>query len=255
MSLCQASIKPVTSSALRLVLRSRQRQQCTQTIRLFSSSQPARSSSKRELQTATAYRPYSLPESVVPPPRNAGTPDTSISSAIPGLSTTPSYPPPERTGSSKKEGKASVSSYGLPEVEAQKSKPVVGSESTTSASQTKTKPRKSKLRARKAAVTLTPTALSKLRDLVSQPDPKMIRIGVKNRGCSGLSYHLEYVEKPATFDEVIEQEGVKILIDSKALFSIIGSEMDWHEDPLSSRFVFNNPNIKDECGCGESFMV
>lgn len=71
----------------------------------------------------------------------------------------------------------------------------------------------------------------------------MIRVGVKNKGCSGLAYHLEYVDKPGTFDEVVEQDGVKVLIDSKALFSIIGSEMDWHEDKLSKRFVFRNPNI------------
>jgi iron-sulfur cluster assembly protein len=101
----------------------------------------------------------------------------------------------------------------------------------------------------------------------------MIRVGVKNRGCSGLAYNLEYVERPGTFDEVVEQDGVKVLIDSKALFSIIGSEMDWQEDKLSSRFVFRNPNIskyhsalrgrqmdsnlptEDQCGCGESFMV
>lgn len=83
----------------------------------------------------------------------------------------------------------------------------------------------------------------------------MIRVGVKNRGCSGLAYHLEYVEKPAAFDEVVEQDGVKVLIDSKALFSIIGSEMDWKEDKLSARFVFNNPNITEQCGCGESFSV
>ena len=60
----------------------------------------------------------------------------------------------------------------------------------------------------------------------------MIRIGVRNKGCAGLSYHLEYVEKPAKFDEGVEQDGVKVLIDSKALFSIIGSEMDWKEDGL-----------------------
>lgn len=60
----------------------------------------------------------------------------------------------------------------------------------------------------------------------------MIRIGVRNKGCAGLSYHLEYVEKPGKFDEVVEQDGVKVLIDSKALFSIIGSEMDWKEDAL-----------------------
>ncbi|KAI9812387.1 MAG: Iron-sulfur assembly protein 1 [Thelocarpon impressellum] len=104
-------------------------------------------------------------------------------------------------------------------------------------------------------MTLTPSALSQLRRLLSQPDPKLIRIGVKNRGCSGLAYHLEYVEKPAAFDETVEQEGVRVLIDSKALFSIIGSEMDWVEDKLNRRFVFRNPNIKEQCGCGESFMV
>jgi len=87
-----------------------------------------------------------------------------------------------------------------------------------------------------------------------------------------LSYHLDYVEKPGKFDEVVVQDGVQVLIDSKALFSIIGSEMDWKDDALrcvfltrcmlciiswtlSSKFVFKNPNIKDACGCGESFNV
>lgn len=71
----------------------------------------------------------------------------------------------------------------------------------------------------------------------------MIRVGVKNRGCSGLAYHLEYVDKAGAFDETVEQDGVKVLVDSKALFSIIGSEMDWVEDKLNQRFVFRNPNI------------
>lgn len=71
----------------------------------------------------------------------------------------------------------------------------------------------------------------------------MIRVGVKNRGCSGLAYHLEYVDKPGTFDEEVVQDGVKVLIDSKALFSIIGSEMDWVQEKLGERFVFRNPNI------------
>jgi len=70
-----------------------------------------------------------------------------------------------------------------------------------------------------------------------------------------MSYNLEYVDHPAKFDEVVEQDGVKVLIDSKALFSIIGSEMDWKVDPISAKFVFNNPNIKDACGCGESFTL
>lgn len=94
---------------------------------------------------------------------------------------------------------------------------------------------------------LTPTAIMHLRALLEQPDPRLIRVGVKNRGCSGLAYHLEYVEKPGAFDETVEQDGVKVLIDSKALFSIIGSEMDWVEDKLNQRFIFRNPNISKNC--------
>ncbi|KAH7930593.1 hypothetical protein BV22DRAFT_1191189 [Leucogyrophana mollusca] len=111
------------------------------------------------------------------------------------------------------------------------------------------------IRSTKAALTMTPTAVQRLRGLFGGPTPQLIRIGVRNKGCAGLSYHLDYVEKPGKFDEVVEQDGVKVLIDSKALFSIIGSEMDWKEDALSSKFVFKNPNIKDACGCGESFNV
>jgi iron-sulfur cluster assembly accessory protein len=102
---------------------------------------------------------------------------------------------------------------------------------------------------------LTPTAVDRLRSLLDSPEPKLIKVGVRNRGCSGLSYHLEYVDKPGKFDEMVEQDGVQVVIDSKALFSIIGSEMDWAEDKLNQRFTFRNPNIKEECGCGESFMV
>lgn len=121
---------------------------------------------------------------------------------------------------------------------------------------TETKPkRRRQLRPRKALISLSPSAVSHLRALLDQPNPKMIRIGVRNRGCSGLTYHLEYVSEPGKFDEAIEQDGVKVLIDSKALFSIVGSEMDWLDDRLSSKFVFKNPNSKGTCGCGESFMV
>jgi len=114
---------------------------------------------------------------------------------------------------------------------------------------------KPRLRATKAALTITPAAVIRLQGLLSGPTPRLIRIGVRNKGCAGLAYHLDYVEKPEKFDEVVEQDGVRVLIDSKALFSIIGSEMDWKEDPLSSKFAFKNPNIKDACGCGESFTV
>ena len=96
-------------------------------------------------------------------------------------------------------------------------------------------------------MTLTPVAIEHLQHLLELPEPKFIRVGVKNRGCSGLAYHLEYVDKAGKFDEAVEQDGVKVLIDSKALFSIIGSEMDWVEDKLSQRFVFRNPNISEFC--------
>lgn len=92
---------------------------------------------------------------------------------------------------------------------------------------------------------LTPAAVEHLQALLDQPDPKLIKVGVRNRGCSGLAYHLEFVDKPGAFDETVEQDGVKVLIDSKALFSIIGSEMDWVEDKLNQRFVFRNPNISE----------
>ncbi|WFD04665.1 Iron-sulfur assembly protein 1 [Malassezia obtusa] len=112
--------------------------------------------------------------------------------------------------------------------------------------------------AKKAAMTITPTAVEHIRALQnSASGPKLIRVGVRNKGCAGMSYHLEYIapEEAGRFDERVVQDGVEVLIDSRALFSIIGSEMDWKEDKLSAKFVFNNPNVKDACGCGESFMT
>lgn len=190
------------------------------------------------MQTSTAYQPYSL-ASDTPPPRNAGIPDTSIAEGIPQVNDTR---PPKQTGQYEIDSSRTAdqkSSIGLTEQEAQELKPVV-----QSSTQARAKPRP-KLRARKAAMSLTPDAVNQLRALLSQPDPKLIKVGVRNRGCSGLAYHLEYVEKPGMFDEEVEQDGVKVLIDSKALFSIIGSEMDWVEDKLNQRFVFRNPNISE----------
>ncbi|KAM9892277.1 hypothetical protein OXX79_010131 [Metschnikowia pulcherrima] len=133
-------------------------------------------------------------------------------------------------------------------------KPVSVQEGSSTSTAKAKKPRR-QLKPRKALITLTPNALENLRGLLDQPEPQLIRIGVKNRGCSGLTYHLEYVTEPGKFDEIVEQDGVKVVIDSKALFSIVGSEMDWIDDKLSSRFIFRNPNSKGTCGCGESFMV
>ncbi|CAG8669641.1 14808_t:CDS:2, partial [Acaulospora colombiana] len=100
-------------------------------------------------------------------------------------------------------------------------------------------------RIQKAAMTLTPAAVYRLQQLVEGPDPKLIRVAIKNKGCAGLSYVLEYAKEKGRFDEEINQDGVTVLIDSKSVFKILGSEMDYVQDKLSSRFVFNNPNIKE----------
>ncbi|KAJ3023331.1 Iron-sulfur assembly protein 1 [Thoreauomyces humboldtii] len=107
---------------------------------------------------------------------------------------------------------------------------------------------------------MTPRAVDRLRKmLTSSTDPhaapQYLKVGTKKKGCSGLSYSLEYITQPGRFDEIVEQDGVKVVVDSKALFSLIGSEMDYVDDVLHSEFVFSNPNVKEMCGCGESFMV
>ena len=89
----------------------------------------------------------------------------------------------------------------------------------------------------------TPQALIRIRSLLASPTPQLVRISVKNKGCAGMSYHLEYVQKPEKFDEIVSQDGVKVVVDSKALFSIIGSEMDWQEDALMSKFVFKSESL------------
>lgn len=78
----------------------------------------------------------------------------------------------------------------------------------------------------------SPKAVQRLQGLLKGPTPQLIRVGVRNKGCAGLSYNLDYVEQPGKFDEIVEQDGVRVLIDSRALFSVIGSEMDWSDDPL-----------------------
>jgi iron-sulfur cluster assembly protein len=82
-----------------------------------------------------------------------------------------------------------------------------------------------------------------------------IRIGVRSKGCSGLSYTLEFADKQEPLDEVIDTQGIKLLIDAKASLFLIGTEMDYEEEKLKSGFVFKNPNEKGRCGCGESFHV
>ena len=111
--------------------------------------------------------------------------------------------------------------------------------------------------ARKQAMTVTEAAASRIQALLSKRGkPSVgIRVGVRARGCSGLTYTLEYADEKGKFDEVVEDKGVTILIDPKATMFIIGTEMDFVEDKLQSGFTFRNPNEKGRCGCGESFHV
>ncbi|CAD5232145.1 unnamed protein product [Bursaphelenchus xylophilus] len=109
---------------------------------------------------------------------------------------------------------------------------------------------------RKAALSLTPDAVNRIKCLLKdRPDMKALKIGVQQRGCNGLTYTLDYAQEKAKFDEEVVQDGVRIWIDSKAQLSLLGSEMDYIENKLSSEFVFRNPNISGTCGCGESFSI
>ncbi len=110
---------------------------------------------------------------------------------------------------------------------------------------------------RPPAMTLTEAAVERIKTLLSAADKPVVglRVGVKAQGCSGMSYFVEYAEKELPFEEKVEDQGVTILIDPAATMFLIGSEMDYREDKLQSGFVFDNPNAKGHCGCGESFHV
>lgn len=98
-------------------------------------------------------------------------------------------------------------------------------------------------------MTLTPNAVSRLQALQSQG---LLKVGVKKGGCAGMEYSFETCEAPAKFDAIVEQDGVKLVIDAKAVLYLIGSQMDYKTDKFSSTFVFENPNQTSACGCGES---
>ncbi|XP_009242845.2 iron-sulfur cluster assembly 1 homolog, mitochondrial isoform X1 [Pongo abelii] len=115
---------------------------------------------------------------------------------------------------------------------------------------------KRKLQPTRAALTLTPSAVNKIKQLLKdKPEHVGVKVGVRTRGCNGLSYTLEYTKTKGDSDEEVIQDGVRVFIEKKAQLTLLGTEMDYVEDKLSSEFVFNNPNIKGTCGCGESFNI
>ena len=112
-------------------------------------------------------------------------------------------------------------------------------------------------RPRPKAVSLTDAAAERVREIMAKADKPAvgIRVGVKNGGCAGQEYTFAYAETIEPLDEVVEDKGVTILIDPKAILFLIGSEIDYETTKLASKFVFRNPNQTDACGCGESVTI
>jgi iron-sulfur cluster assembly protein len=112
-------------------------------------------------------------------------------------------------------------------------------------------------RVRPAPLTLTPSAVQRITDLMAKaPDGTAgVRLTTPKKGCSGLSYSLDYVAAPKPGDERIDTAGGALYVDGGSLMYLIGSVMEWREDDFTAGFVFQNPNAKGSCGCGESFMV
>jgi iron-sulfur cluster assembly protein len=112
-------------------------------------------------------------------------------------------------------------------------------------------------RPRPQVMRLTDAAADRIKAVMAKTERPIVavRVGVKNGGCAGMSYYMEYAEKIDPLDEVIEDKGVRILVDPKAVMFLLGTEMDYKIDKLSAQFVFNNPNQTAACGCGESVQI
>ena len=106
-------------------------------------------------------------------------------------------------------------------------------------------------------VTLTDAAAARVKEIMAKADERYVgvRVGVKNAGCAGMEYTMDYVTEPGPIDEVVEDNGVTIFIDPAAVLFLIGSNVDYVVEKLSAKFVFNNPNQTDACGCGESVTI
>jgi iron-sulfur cluster assembly protein len=104
---------------------------------------------------------------------------------------------------------------------------------------------------------LTDAAAARIKDVMANAERPFaaVRVGVKNGGCAGMSYTMEYAESIGPHDEVVEDKGVKVLIDPKAVMFLLGTEMDYKVEKLSAQFIFNNPNQTSACGCGESVAL
>ncbi len=112
-------------------------------------------------------------------------------------------------------------------------------------------------RPRPRVMRLTDAAAQRIKDVMARAERPVagVRIGVKNGGCAGMEYTMEYADKVDPADEVVEEKGVKILIDPKAVLFLLGTEMDYKTEKLSAQFIFNNPNQTSACGCGESVQL
>ena len=112
-------------------------------------------------------------------------------------------------------------------------------------------------RPRSQVMRLTDAAAKRIKDVMARAGKSVagVRVGVKNGGCAGMEYTMEYAGAVNPADEVIEDKGVKIMIDPKAVLFLLGTEMDYKTDKLSAQFVFNNPNQTSACGCGESVQL
>jgi iron-sulfur cluster assembly protein len=112
-------------------------------------------------------------------------------------------------------------------------------------------------RPRPQVIRLTDAAAERIKYVMANAASEIVgvRVGVKNGGCAGMTYTMEYAEKVAPMDELIEEKGVRVLIDPKAVLFLLGTEMDYKADKLSAQFVFNNPNQTSACGCGESVKL